>query len=262
MEKENPEIWTIKDVRDMLLCVLILAFSAFVINGIMLETSIANAVEELPGQIDARILSVDNHLTGQIETAIGDLNGRAMQSLDMVDRQVTGTRMDLKTEIEGLRSDLTGTVLVTLDKRIESAQSDANAQLTVFNGSMSQTGAALAQTANTYNSLPGLLGARLAPAYASLEPEITCRHPDGTGYGGCWHSALTGLMNESKVTLGQITVASKEFPSLTHSFAGISKDVNRFTDKAVAPCRGWCIVKQTLHFGVAGIEAAGAAGAF
>ena len=32
-----------------------------------------------------------------------NLNDRAMQSLDMVDRQVTGTRTDLKTEIEGLR---------------------------------------------------------------------------------------------------------------------------------------------------------------
>ena len=248
MEKENPEIWTIKDVRDMLLCVLILAVSAFVINGIILETTVANAVEELPGRIDARILSVDNHLTGQIETAIGDLNDRAMQSLDMVDRQVTGTRTDLKTEIEGLRGDLTGTVLIHLDRQLDVLGDNLNSQATTFNGTLAAAGLAVTQTAKTYAVLPGLLGARLAPAYDAIEPEVTCRRtlPDGStvGYGACWHSAVTGLMNESKVTLGQITVASKEFPSLTRSFAGISKDVNRFTDKAVAPCRGWCIVNK------------------
>ena len=236
MEKENPEIWTIKDVRDMLFCVLILAVSAFVINGIMLETSIANAVEELPGRLDARIQSVDNHLTGQIETAIGDLNDRAMQSLDMVDRQVTGTRTDLKTEIEGLRGDLTGTVLVTLDKRIESVQNDANAQLTVFNGSVAQTSTALSQTANTYNALPGLLGARLAPAYASLEPEITCRRtlPDGSivGMGNCWHSAVTGLLQEGKNVGGVFT---QRFPQIADDMSAIEHDGRKVADKFVQP---------------------------
>ena len=236
MDDKNPEIWTIADVKQMLFCVLILAVTALVINGIMLESSIAVAFEEIPGRLDQRVLSVDNHLTGQIQTAIGDLNDRAMQSLDMVDRQLTGTRTDLKGEIEGLRGDLTGTVLIHLDRQLDVLSDNLNSQATTFNGTLAATGLAVTQTANTYTVLPGLLGARLAPAYDALEPEMTCRRtlPDGStvGYGTCWHSAVTGLLQEGKNVGGVFT---QRFPQMADDLSAIEHDSRKVADKFVEP---------------------------
>jgi hypothetical protein len=86
--------------------------------------------------------------------------------------------------------------------------------------------------ANTYSALPGQIGTRLQPSWLALEPEITCRHADGTGFGGCWHSRITGLMGEAVRVGGVFT---QTFPSLADSVTGIASDAHGFTRKYVMP---------------------------
>jgi len=61
------------------------------------------------------------------------------------------------------------------------------------------------------------------PAWLSLQPEITCRQLDGSGYGGCWHSRVTGLLGEALNVGGVFT---QHFPILSTSITGIAKDTH------------------------------------
>lgn len=118
----------------------------------------------------------------------------------------------------------------------------------------------------TYQVVPWMISAELdkvnhaaAPAWSAIEPEITCRDAAGRGYGGCWHSRITGLFGEA-VNIGG--VFTQQFPSIAKSVNGISTDVHTFTSRAVAPRGIWGNVKDVLGTSSGVVRAGAAVGLF
>lgn len=75
----------------------------------------------------------------------------------------------------------------------------------------------------SYAALPDRIGATLEPWRVSIEPEITCRQMDGSGYGGCWHARITALMGEAARVGG---VFAQHFPSYANSMDQTAKSLN------------------------------------
>lgn len=84
---------------------------------------------------------------------------------------------------------------------------------------------------SVYAALPDQLGQQLRHSWTAIEPEITCRQADGTGYGGCWHSRVSALMGEAARVGGTFTQRFPEFADSTNgiasSFASITSGVDR-----------------------------------
>jgi hypothetical protein len=91
---------------------------------------------------------------------------------------------------------------------------------------LAKTEARFGALADSYGALPDRLAFELRPAWLSLQPEITCRQLDGSGYGGCWHSRVTALMGEAARVGGAFT---QKFPALSESITGIAEDFHGIT---------------------------------
>jgi hypothetical protein len=131
---------------------------------------------------------------------------------------------------------------------------DALNQIRELRGDLRPVFAGATALAETYAALPDRIGAELRPSWLAIEPEITCRMADGSGFGGCWHARGTALLGEAVKVGGVFT---QHFPSYAismdasaKSFTGIAADVHKFTSKATAPLTPWGKVKVGL--GVAG----------
>lgn len=152
----------------------------------------------------------------------------------------------------------------TLDHRLGSIENEISSQLGTANHTLALTADQLAGPRGSvtlalgrYTLLPDELAA--SPAWRSFEPEITCRHDDGTGYGGCMRGRVNGLLGEAVRTGAEIT---KDSPEFLRQFTGVTADVHKFTSKAVAPRGVGGTIKDVLTTGSGLVRAAGAAGLF
>ena len=173
------------------------------------------------------VSNVRTDLTGQIAEAREGV-------LDTVNNQFSALRFEVKDEL--------GDALGVADRRLGDTLASANAAIAVVketadaakpvleNAAVTESSAT--QLLDTYRVMPSQLAAEFAPSWASLQPEITCRQANGTGYGGCWHSRITALMGEAANVGGVFT---QKFPGMADSFTGIAGDTRRFADKYVDP---------------------------
>ena len=193
-----------------------------------------------------------------------------------LDEQIAAARVDVlarsEREAGRLRRDLfveTDAIRATADRRLGDTLARADTALAnveelrqdikpvIENAAATEQSAA--SLMDSYRALPAELGDRLGPSWAKLEPEITCRFADGTGYGGCWHSRVTALLGEAANAGGVFT---KKFPAFADSTADIAKDVHIFTSKAVAPRGLWGTFKDLVGIGSGTVRVLGAAGLF
>lgn len=174
------------------------------LGGQMKETR-AEVLAEVRHQGDA----LQRNAGGQITALRGDVMGR----VDTVERDANARTGEALAVVREFR--------ITADLRLAAIQGQL--QPAVISGS---------RLMDTYAALPGQLGAQVHPAWLALQPEITCRHEDGSGYGTCWHSRITGLMGEALVVGGVFT---QHFPSLAASFDGIAGSVNKIGLKITTP---------------------------
>lgn len=196
--------------------------------------AIATARLEDAGAAAARDLPIELRETVQMEAAVTRVQiAREMdQVLTRVDRAVilaSKTEGDANAQLSGLRVDLAGIsdrLAATVDRQGDRANATLAAAL---NGDRGLVPAATAFLA-TYRRIPDQLAG--SAAWQSLEPEIVCRHADGTGYGGCMRARVNGMLGEWERTGAQIT---KYSPQFIGAASGIAVDVHTFTSKAVTP---------------------------
>jgi hypothetical protein len=166
-------------------------------------TDLQGSVDALPGKVMPPVLKV-------VDTARRDVVTRA-------DAQITALRGDVMTRVDKIEADANGRTGEAL-AIVAGIRQDAVPVLT-----------SSARLMNTYAAVPAQLGAELRPSWRAIQPEITCRQADGSGYGGCWHSRITGLMGEALKVGGVFT---KHFPSMVASVDGIGVDVHSMTTAA------------------------------
>jgi hypothetical protein len=209
------------------------------------------AVQTVPAQIAGMALPV---LQGEIRHGVDRLVDEVHGGVGKIGGQVESARLEILGP-DGRFVALQEALMQRADaglRIIEAARAEGvQPVLSAMAGSVVKIGAA----ADTYAALPSQLAT--SPAWLSLQPEITCRQLDGTGYGGCWHSRITALMGEAARVGGVFT---QRFPSMADSATGIASDVRGFTHKYVDPhamktgdyfkAAG----KITLGLGVAGLR--------
>ena len=170
-----------------------------------LPADLIATVNALPAKILPPVLAqVDKHAT-RIEARVASIQGDARELATGANARV-------------------GDTLARVD--------DAIAQVKEIRGDLKPVLSGAATLEANYAALPAQIGAQVQPAWLAMEPEFTCRHADGTGYGGCWHSRFTGLFGEAERVGGVFT---QQFPLLSASVTGIAADAHGFTKKYVMP---------------------------
>ena len=182
---------------------------------------------------------------------VGKLRGDTMARIDSIAANAderTGEVLEIARHTESDARD-----------QIAGARGDINRQLTTANGTLYATASSVNALSARYIEIPDQVANVLMPSFQAIEPEITCRHLDGSGYGGCWHSRVTGLLGEA-TNVGGVFV--KRFPEFSGSVNGIAADVHKFTSKATAPRGFWGTTKDVIITGSGITRAASAAGLF
>jgi hypothetical protein len=182
---------------------------------------------------------------------VGKLRGDTMARIDSIAAKAderTGEVLEIARQTESDGRD-----------QVAGARGDLNRQLTAANSTLSTTASSVNALSARYVEIPDQVANVLRPSFLSIEPEITCRHLDGSGYGGCWHSRVTGLLGEA-TNVGGVFV--QRFPEFSGSVNGIAADVHKFTSKATAPRGFWGTTKDVIVTGSSITRAASAAGLF
>jgi hypothetical protein len=212
------------------------ALAATLLVAVLYVIEMERAALEIEKQAAITIRETPDKLIAAIH-AEGDATRMAAVSqiaatLARVDSAIalaSDTETDAAWQIAGIRKDIRG-IAGQLTAVVQAQGDQANRTLAVaLNGEGGIIPAATSFLA-TYQRIPADLSA--APAWKSLEPEITCRTPTGYGYGGCMRARINGLLGEWERTGAQITKAS---PAFIGAATGIAVDVHTFTTKAVAP---------------------------
>ena len=182
---------------------------------------------------------------------VGKLRGDTMAHIDSIAAKAderTGEVLEIARQTESdARDQLAGT------------RGDLDRQLSIANNTFSVTASSVNALSVRYVEIPDQVANVLRPSFDALQPELTCRHLDGSGYGGCWHSRVTGLLGEA-TNVGGVFV--KRFPEFSGSVNGIAADVHKFTSKATAPRGFWGTTKDVIVTGSGITRAASAAGLF
>jgi hypothetical protein len=250
-----------KTVRQFLTCSLIAAGTFLAVEAALLLRAAVWSIAALPEQFALTRTA----LVGEVAATRKDLDEQiAAARVDVLsrsERQADRLRRDLFAETDAIRA--------TADRRLGDTLARADSALAtvealrrdikpaVDNAAVTEQSAAA--LLDTYRTLPAQMGERFAPSWATLEPEITCRLQNGSGYGGCWHSRITALLGEAANAGGVFT---KNFPKFSSSATGIAGDVHTFTSKAVAPRGFWGTFKDLVGTGTGAVRALGAAGLF
>ncbi len=218
-------------MKGFLLCALALSIIAVSTCLCLLILSTRQTVELIPVEMDyTRValvqrldkLQVDalNEIDSQANGIRKDMRKDVAMIAGKADAQLTGIADKADTQMNGIRKDLKESVAMAV------------APITEMRADLKPLLVSSTRLVDNYAALPGQLSTELRPSWLAIQPEITCRQADGSGYGGCWHSRLTGLMGEALSVGGTFT---KHFPSLVTSFDGIGVDTHKFTTKFTAP---------------------------
>jgi hypothetical protein len=154
-----------------------------------------------------------------------------------IDRQATGIRQDLTGQLTAAQKRLFTRVddihhsLFVLAAggltEIDRARQNLNTQLAVFNWNAAQTMGSASDLMDTYAQLPTRVYE--SPAWRAIEPQITCKFPDGRSKSDCWNSSFTGLLGEAKNVGGVFT---KRFPEMADAWTGMMQDGHKMTSIA------------------------------
>lgn len=232
-----------------------------VVCGVIAWTDVRPAIQAwgtVPaeiGELRAAVLTVPNQLAAQILPAA---QTEVRHATDSLIGEVRGARADVIGQVDATRLQILGpagrfvalqrAVLQRADRGLDILDRTRREQL-------QPVSAAAVGLLGTYSALPHQLAQ--SPAWLSLQPEVTCRQLDGTGYGGCWHSRITALMGEAARVGGVFT---QRFPSLAESATGIASDIHGWTNKYVMPHKltTWGKIRLglgvTRDIGVAGLR--------
>ena len=237
-----------------------IAVAVLLVGGSTSYLMITTAETEkvLPKLVDERAAYVQSALSAQLsihaDSIENILDRRSGAALDVIGKAIN--RADWRFgEVVGIAD----RAVNDADQQLTDIRSDADAHLVTLNKTVSDTLLPFDQLATRYMQIPDQLATAAAPSWAAVEPEITCRHADGTGYGACWHSRITGLMGEA-VNIGG--VFTKNFPQLSLSITGIATDAHTFTSRAVAPRGFWGNFKDIIGTSSGVVRAGAAAGIF
>ncbi|HEX4275816.1 MAG TPA: hypothetical protein VHZ74_10695 [Bryobacteraceae bacterium] len=224
-------------------------------------------------QVDAAAGNIERHAKDSLDRGDRDVNraidlvdGKANRALDEVHLalQVLDRTRKNADDRSSQALAIAQALPATVDRRLGLVQDEISSQLGTANHTLALAAdqlvgprGSVTLAMNRYTILPDQLAA--SPAWLSFEPEITCRHSDGTGYGGCMRSRVNGLLGEAERTGAEIT---KDSPLFLKNLTGITEDVHTFTSKAVAPRGVGGTIKDILTTGSGVVRAAGAAGVF
>lgn len=183
---------------------------------------------------------------------------RALTILESINTNAnarTGEALALVRETsQSLTNDQTG-VTASAVKEIRTTREMLDTHLSGAQTVLVDTAREAGMLAVRYTRLPDEIGARIAPSVDSIEPELTCRHLDGSGYGGCARARVNGMLGEMERTGAQIT---KDSPKFLAAITGIAIDAHTFTSRAAAPRGKWGTIKDVLGT-TSGVARAGAA---
>jgi hypothetical protein len=161
---------------------------------------------------------------------LAEVHGDFQQLSDGTFREIRGFRTAADARF--------GDTLARADRALGIAENLQTSVKPVLDG-VTKTEASFGALADSYRVLPDRLAFEFRPAWLSLQPEITCRQLDGSGYGGCWHSRVTALMGEAVRVGGVFT---QKFPEMADNFVriegdfhGILDDAHKWTTKYVVP---------------------------
>jgi hypothetical protein len=250
------------------LSILFGAIAVFVAFAVRLEIHFTRLVDNVTPEIQSTRSALADQLAAVRLDALAEIDSQAL----LLQQQLRGSLFLVNGQVSELQHNALlaiGATLAIADQRIGDSLERVDTALgevkelqgdlrPVFaNAAQAEQGATALMA--TYRALPGELGEQLAPSWEKLQPEITCRQLDGTGYGGCWHARITALMGEAANVGGVFT---QRFPQFATSVDGIAMDVHTFTRKAVAPRGFWGTFKDVFATASGGVRAAGAAGLF
>lgn len=206
---------------------------------------------------EAQLTTLRTDATDQLAAlridALAEVDSQAM----ILQAQLAGTRRDVFAELDEFRGAgmlTAATALAEVDRVRQTAEgqlSMANISLAYGVAAASKTTDHLSSLLDAYAALPDR--AVQSPAWLAIEPEITCRHADGTGYGGCLHARVNGLLGEATNAGG---VFVREFPAASAAFVGIENSLDRFANKYISPHPQ--TVKQKIWSGFKVVVGAGA----
>lgn len=245
-------------MRNFLLASLSFAVLSLAASASWLLLVTAQTERSLPALIDTRVQAIQDRLMADIDLHAGVVEsmviGRTGDVLAIANGAVQ--RADARTaeaEADVVR------IADHADSQITGIRTDINGQMVSLSGIIRDAVQPVDDLARRYTLIPDQLATVMAPSWAATEPEITCRHADGSGYGGCWHSRITGLMGEA-VNIGG--VFTQHFPALSTSITGIAVDAHTFTSRAVAPRGFWGNFKDIVGTSSGLVRAGAAAGVF
>jgi len=152
-----------------------------------------------------------------VDGALNDVNARTQEAIGRTDARTA----EALATVRSLAATATQQIASIQQDARQTAQ-DATGQIQGMRQDLAPVLANAASLEARYTALPDQLGEVFKPTWASLEPELTCRHSDGSGYGGCWHSRITGIMGEA-VNVGG--VFTQQFPSFVTTFQETNKSV-------------------------------------
>jgi hypothetical protein len=247
--------------KSIAVLALLCALVALIVFAVRLEIHVTSIADTIPGALDEQISAVRIDALQEIDAQARLLQGELHRSVGLVNGQIGGLQRNAFGEIAAFRqlaNQRIGDSLTRVDTalgEVRELQADLAPVLSASSATISSVGG----LADAYKLIPAQLGQELAPSWAKLQPEITCRQLDGTGYGSCWHARITALMGEAANVGGVFT---QRFPQFATSVDGIATDVHTFTRKAVAPRGFWGTFKDIFATASGGIRAAGAAGLF
>ena len=244
---------TMKLARDLCLCILLLSLTGLAILTArvlyVLPAEIDRTRSEILAEVDTQIRETRTALLAEVEKQSTELQQSASSQIDM---GLLLTHRHL-TAIEDLVDNRSAQALYLADTRAK----EITHTLEGFRKDVQPTLAGIDELTASYAALPGQLGKELQPAWQAIQPEITCRTLAGAGYGGCWHSRITGLFGEAERVGGVFT---QKFPAFSDSVTGIAADVHTATHHYLAPGPpGWKgrleqVGKITLGLGTAALR--------
>ena len=204
---------------------------------------------ELPGLIDERAAHIE-------VTAVAAVDRNMALALKPVNR--TASLVDRRTwELVSISYKLADRLADTLDR----TRSDVKESLTTANTTAASLSLGVTSALKPLQSSAQQVNDAL-PLY------LDCDHnPD------CAFNRFQGVSKSVEKMSSDGAKAMRTFdqkwPELlgtvdaqSESMLGISENVRRFTDRAVAPCKGWCLVRSIITTSSGAVRAAGAAGVF
>jgi hypothetical protein len=218
----NPLIWA----GTLLLLVLTIG-SAIVANAI---ADALHAWGEAPKLLSAQLSRViDGDPNSGTSEGMMPLRSLVIATVDAaVDRSTTKAMVPINAAVKNADARLNDAIKTVNDvtAKADARTGEALGIVKDLNGDLKPLLAKATTLTANYAALPDRLAAEMRPSWLAIQPEITCRQADGTGYGGCWHSRVTGLMGEALKVGGVFT---QKFPSLADSTTGIASDIRSMT---------------------------------